>query len=124
MRQFAIAIAIVGLLGASTRAAETGNAGRGQQLFRACAACHSLVPGENMTGPSLAGMVGRKAGTLASFPRYSPALKAANVIWDDKALDAWLTKPDEFIPGTRMIFQGIGQAPIRADIIAYLKQAA
>jgi hypothetical protein len=76
-----------------------------------------------MTGPSLAGVIGRKAGALASFQRYSPALKSSNVIWNEETLDAWLAKPDAFIPGSRMTFEGIKPVAIRADIIAYLKSA-
>ena len=55
--------------------ATDASAARGQRVFGACAACHSLQPEQNMTGPSLAGLWGRKAGTLPSFDRYSPALK-------------------------------------------------
>jgi len=60
-------------LGASqTHAA--GNVAQGQRLFGTCAACHSLQPDQSMTGPSLAGLWNRKAGSLDSFSRYSPAL--------------------------------------------------
>ena len=111
------------LLGASTRAEAAGNPVRGEHYFQACAACHSLAPNHNMTGPSLAGVISRKAGTLASFQRYSQALKSSDVVWDEKTLDAWLTNPSGFIPGSTMTFQGIGQAAIRADLIAYLNGA-
>lgn len=111
------------LVSAPAQAAETGNPGRGEKYFQACAVCHSLTPNHNMTGPSLAGVIGRKAGTLATFQRYSPALKSSGVTWDDGTLDAWLEKPDALIPGSRMIFRGIAQPAIRADLIAYLKQA-
>jgi cytochrome c len=57
-----------------------GNPSRGQRAFGACAACHSLQPDQNMTGPSLAGVWNRKAGSLASFSRYSIALKSANFV--------------------------------------------
>src|SRR6516162_11802642 len=60
-----------------------GNATRGQRVFGACAACHSLQPDQSMTGPSLAGLWNRKAGSLASFSRYSPALKSANIVCRD-----------------------------------------
>jgi cytochrome c len=60
-----------------------GNSVRGQRIFGACAACHSLRPDQNMTGPSLAGVWNRKAGSLASFSRYSPALQSANIVWND-----------------------------------------
>src|SRR5665213_3073372 len=74
-------------------ASAAGDADRGAKQFAACAACHSLEPNRNMTGPSLAGIWGRKAGGLASFDRYSRALKTANLIWDGTNLDRWLTNP-------------------------------
>ena len=94
----------------------------GAQQFRTCAACHSLQPGRNRTGPSLAGVVGRKAGTAAGFLRYSQVLKASGAIWDEQTLDAWLTDPRAFLPGTRMVFRGVPDPRIRADLIAYLTQ--
>lgn len=123
MRSLALALFALGLLVAPGGAAEAGDPARGEQDFRACAACHSLVPNHNMTGPSLAGVIGRKAGTLTSFQRYSPALKASDVVWSEQTLNAWLTKPGAFIPGSRMLFEGIDKVQIRADLIAYLKQA-
>jgi cytochrome c len=59
--------------------AAQGNATRGQRVFAPCAACHSLEPNRNMTGPSLAEL--RKAGSLASFPRYSSALGASGILY-------------------------------------------
>ena len=63
-----------------------GNSARGQRAFGACAACHSLQPDQNMTGPSLASLWNRKAGSVASFSRYSSALKSSNIVWNDKTL--------------------------------------
>jgi cytochrome c len=97
---------------------------RGQRFFgRTCVACHSLEAGKNMTGPSLSGVWGRKAGSLPSFPRYSPALKSADLVWSDQTLDSWLMDPKAFIPGNRMIFPGLQDDRERADIIAFLKKA-
>lgn len=97
----------------------------GASIFgRACAACHSLTPDKNMTGPSLAGVWGRKAGTLQSFDRYSPALKSANVTWNAGSLDQWVKNPARFIPHNRMTFPGIADAQARADLIDYLKNAS
>jgi cytochrome c len=101
-----------------------GNARRGAQLFGNCAACHALTPNRNMTGPSLAGVWQRKAGTLASFDRYSPEIKSSGVTWDAKTLDAWLKSPAAFIPGNSMPFEGISDPKARADLIAYLKDAS
>ena len=100
-----------------------GNAGRGQRAFGACAACHSLQPDQNMTGPSLANLWGRKAGSLPSFNRYSPALTSANIVWNDKTLDEWVEEPQHLVPGNQMTFDGIKDARQRADLLAFLKQA-
>jgi cytochrome c len=121
----AIAISIVAITAVNARA-ETpfGHATRGAQVFATCAACHSLARGQNMTGPSLAGVWGRKAGSLTSFARYSPALTASNVVWNARSLDAWLKAPARFIPRNYMTFAGIPDERQRADLIAYLKVAS
>lgn len=108
---------------AAHAATPTGDAKRGAELFRACAACHSFVPDRNMTGPSLA-VWDRQAGSLKSFERYSPALKISHVVWDEKPLDEWLKSPSRFIPQNRMTFAGISDARQRADLIAFLKEAS
>ncbi|WP_247314861.1 MULTISPECIES: hypothetical protein [unclassified Bradyrhizobium] len=76
-----------------------------------------------MTGPSLAGVWGRKAGSLQSLERYSDALKSSGIIWDDRSLDAWLTDPDRMVPGNEMPFNGIKDGRARADLLAFLKEA-
>ena len=98
------------------------DANQGQRVFEACAACHSLQPNQNMTGPSLAGLWNRKAGSLASFPRYSDALKSSNIVWNDKTLDEWIEEPQHLVPGNDMPFQGIKNAQQRADLLAFLKK--
>jgi cytochrome c len=100
-----------------------GDAQRGAKLYTQCVACHALEPGRNLTGPSLANLFGRKAGTVSSFLRYSDALKRSGVVWDEKALDAWLKDPEKFIPGNDMTFPGIKDDEARREIIAYLKTA-
>ncbi|HZQ14138.1 MAG TPA: c-type cytochrome [Pseudolabrys sp.] len=108
---------------ASQSYAAEGNPARGQRVFGACAACHSLRRDQNMTGPSLASVWDRKAGTLESFSRYSPALKSANIVWNDKTLDEWITDPQHVVPGNQMSFPGIKDARQRADLLAFLKEA-
>lgn len=100
-----------------------GNAAHGQQAFRACAPCHSLEPDRNMTGPSLANLWGRRAGALASFPRYSPALQSARIVWNDATLNEWIRDPQRLVPGNDMTFQGIKDGKERADLVAFLKDA-
>lgn len=103
--------------------AAEGDPVRGRQAYGACAACHSLVPDRNMTGPSLAGLWDRKAGSLTSFERYSPALKGADIVWNEASLDPWLADPAHLIPGNRMTFPGIKDGQARADLVAFLKEA-
>ena len=117
-----VAIAML-LLTAGRTMAETGNAARGERIYRACVACHSLEPNRNMTGPTLAELWNRKSGSLASFPRYSSVLKSAGIIWNDDTLDEWIKDPQHFIPGNTMTFPGIRDARQRADLLAFLKEA-
>jgi cytochrome c len=112
------------LMLASAPAAFAADSQEGAKLFRACAACHSLVPGRHMTGPSLPGVWEHKAGTAKGFPRYSEALKSSGVTWNAQTLDAWLADPRAFIPNNRMTFPGIRDAKARADLIAYLQAAS
>jgi cytochrome c len=76
-----------------------------------------------MTGPSLAGLWGRKAGGLASFERYSDALKSSGIIWDERSLDGWLADPERMVPDNEMPFNGIKDARVRADLLVFLKEA-
>jgi cytochrome c len=122
MKRFAIA-ALATMAFLSPAPAQLGDAARGQQNFGACAPCHSLEPDRNMTGPSLANLWGRKAGSLPSFERYSEALKASGIIWDDRSLDGWLTDPDRMVPDNEMPFNGIKDTRVRADLLAFLKDA-
>ena len=96
------------------------DAAAGEKAFVQCKACHSLVAGQNRIGPSLAGVVGRKSASVAGFS-YSAAMKAKAVSWTEANLDAYLTKPMAYVPGTRMAFAGIADAKKRKDLIAYLK---
>ena len=103
--------------------AQPGDAARGERMFRACVACHSLEANRNMTGPSLAELWNRGAGGLPSFPRYSPALKSSGIIWNDATLDEWIKDPPHFIPGNTVTFPGMKDARQRADLLAFLKDA-
>lgn len=100
-----------------------GDARSGAQAYKNCIACHSLEPGRNLTGPSLASLFGRKAGSVSNFLRYSDALKRSGIVWDEKTLDAWLKDPDKLVPGNDMSFPGIKDDKARRDLIAFLKAA-
>lgn len=99
----------------------TGDADRGAQVFRQCAACHSTAPGEHMTGPSLAHIWKRRAGTATGYARYSDALKRSGLTWNEANLDKWLAGPEKFLPGNNMTFPGVRDSQSRQDLIAYLK---
>ena len=88
--------------------------------FAACATCHSASAGQNGIGPSLAGVFGRKAGSLPGFD-YSAAMKASGKVWDEAALDTFLTSPMAAVPGTRMTYMGQTDPAKRKAVIDYLK---
>ena len=103
--------------------AGAGDPAAGHLIFRKCQACHSMEPGKNILGPSLAGIIGRKAGSEAGYS-YSSAMKQANIVWDAKSLDAYLSDPQKFVPGNKMPFPGLKTDHDRADIIAYFVASA
>jgi len=87
--------------------------------FTTCTICHSVSPGQNGVGPSLAGVFGRRAGSLPGAT-YSPAMDSSNVTWNDGTLDRYLADPNAVVPGTLMPPPGLDAAQRRA-IIDYLK---
>jgi cytochrome c len=93
----------------------------GEAMFNnACRTCHTLRDGDNRLGPNLRGVVGRRAGSVAGYA-YSPALAAADLVWDRTTLDRFVAAPDSVAPGNAMRpFGGIASAEDRARLIAYL----
>lgn len=90
----------------------------GAAVFRQrCAGCHSLTPATGV-GPSLAGVVGRRAGSRPGYV-YSAALKASGLIWRDATLDAYLAAPARTVPGTKMML-ALPDAAQRQAVIRYL----
>src|SRR5215472_2430310 len=100
-----------------------GDPAAGKLVFRKCQVCHSLEPGKDVLGPSLAGIIGRKSGAESNYS-YSPAMKDANLTWDAKTLDAYLEDPQKFVPGNKMPFPGLKTAQDRTDVIAFLAAPA
>lgn len=100
----------------------TADPEKGKVLFLQCRACHSLeVGGANKVGPNLHGFMGRKAGLAPGFS-YSEAVTQSGIVWSPDALDQWLARPSDFLPGNRMVFVGIRIPQDRANLIAYLKR--
>ena len=109
-------------LALAAQAQGVGDAQRGAQVFTQCKICHSLEAGKNMVGPSLHGLIGRKAGSVPGYA-YSPTMKNANVTWNDDTLSKYLSDPKAFIPGDKMAFVGIKDPTKLGDLLAYLNQA-
>lgn len=97
-----------------------GDGARGRELYETrCVACHSID--SDRVGPRHRGLIGRRAGSVAGFD-YSPALRAAELVWNDATLDRWLADPEATNPGQKMNYR-VADARDRADLIAYLATA-
>lgn len=97
---------------------------RGAKIFKKCASCHNINKGEGAkVGPNLYGVINRNKGSSQGF-EYSNALKAKGGIWDIESINNFITKPKEYINGTKMAFAGLKKPQDRADVILYLQQNA
>ncbi|MFM7347783.1 MAG: c-type cytochrome [Tagaea sp.] len=116
----AAALALAVILGPS--AARAGDAAAGAQVFRRiCSTCHiATAEGRRGVGPTLFGVVGRKAGTLEGF-RYSEANKNSGIVWTPDVLDKYIENPRAVVPGTIMTYAGLRTEADRANVIAYLE---
>jgi cytochrome c len=99
--------------------ASASDIAHGKQVFQQCAACHGETGAGSDNGPSLVGVVGRKAGSVAGF-RYSAPMKRSIITWDDASLKAFVTDPQGEVKGTRMPFDGLKNPTDAADVAAYL----
>ena len=98
----------------------TAVAKSGADVFKKCAACHSVTPdGRNGIGPGLHGVTGRAVASVQGFT-YSNALKGKGGVWDDAALDAFIAAPAKWAPGTKMMFAGISDPADRKALVEYL----
>ncbi|HET7867900.1 MAG TPA: c-type cytochrome [Burkholderiaceae bacterium] len=115
-----LAAALALLAGAALAA---GDPKRGADVFaEECGDCHSAVPGKDKKGPTLTGVNGRKAGTVASFAGYSDAMKGSGITWTPEKIDAYIAAPRKVVPGGKMKYDGLDDAARRADAIAYVLQ--
>jgi cytochrome c len=99
--------------------AEASPTSRPPVAFAQCMSCHTVESGKNLIGPSLHGVVGRKAASLPGFA-YSDALKTSGLTWDEATLDRWLAAPAKLVPGTKMTFFGLPDPAKRKELIAWL----
>jgi cytochrome c len=110
---------------AALAGAPAGHVSQGEAAYQKCYACHALEPGKNdLTGPSLAGIIGRPIAAQSGF-RYSPALIALarrQGRWSRELLDRFVADPESVAPGTEMTFTGMKNAGERADLLLFLRR--
>jgi cytochrome c len=97
----------------------TGDATKGEAVFVQCKTCHVTDAGVNRIGPSLHGVVGRKASSIPGYS-YSEANHNSGITWTAEKLFQYLENPQRVVPGTKMAFAGIQDPQKRADLIAWL----
>jgi len=96
---------------------------KGAEVFKKCAACHTVNQGgANGIGPNLYGTMGEGIGQGKGGFAFSDPLKAVGGTWDFDKMNAWLTSPRKFAPGTKMTFAGLSKAEDRANVMVYLNQ--
>jgi cytochrome c len=122
MKTIGVLIVSLAVILASGSAFAAGDAKKGKRVFNKCKACHALDEGKNRIGPSLHGVFGMTSGSVPKF-RYSTAMKEAKIVWNEKTLDEYLTRPKKMIPRTKMAFPGLKKKDDRDNLIAYLKEA-
>ena len=94
----------------------------GEKVFKKCAACHSIAKGKgNKIGPALFGVLGRQAGSLVDY-KYSKAMIAHGKPWTFEEMNSFLTKPKDWVKGTKMSFAGLKNAKDRAAVILYMNE--
>ena len=117
-------ITFLALLGLSLAAASAhaADAKHGADVFaEECGDCHSPVPGKDKKGPTLTGVVGRKAGSVPSFAGYSDAMKSSSIVWTAEKVDAYIAAPKKLVPGGKMKYDGLADAAARADVLAFIQ---
>jgi len=111
---------MLGMLAFSAAAGATASANEAA-FNNACRTCHSAKANDNRVGPSLHGVVGRKAGTAPGFNGYSQGMKNSGITWDESTLDKFIENPDAVVPNNAMKpFKGVPDKSVRAGIIKYL----
>ena len=93
----------------------------GEKAFVKCAACHSLEKGKHLAGPSLANLIGRKAGSVEGF-LFSFAMEQSDITWNIESLDAFLKSPMQYIPGMVMPFGGLRDDAERQALVCWLAE--
>ena len=97
-----------------------GDIKAGEKVFKKCKACHYADREKHKTGPHLVNLIGRTAGSLEDYKKYSKAMKASGIVWDEETLTEYLRAPKKYIKGTKMAFVGLKKDTDIENVIAYL----
>ncbi len=92
----------------------------GEKVFKKCKACHYADREKHKTGPHLVNIIGRTAGSIEDYKKYSKAMKASGIVWDETTLADYLRAPKKYIKGTKMAFVGLKKDADIENVIAYL----
>ena len=92
----------------------------GEKVFKKCKACHYADREKHKTGPHLVNLIGRTAGSLEDYKKYSKAMKASGIVWNEETLTDYLRAPKKYIKGTKMAFVGLKKDADIENVIAYL----
>ena len=96
----------------------------GAKLARKCSSCHAFEQGgKNGVGPALWNIVNAATASVAGY-KYSPALAAIGGAWSYENLNAFLYRPKDYVPGTKMGFSGLRKTGERANLIAWMREQA
>ena len=117
LASLALAMALV-----SSGTAVAADIKAGEKVFKKCKACHYADREKHKTGPHLVEIIGRTAGSVEDYKKYSKAMKASGIVWDETTLADYLRAPKKFMPGTKMPFAGIKKDEDIIHLIVYLSQ--
>ncbi len=116
-------LSVAGIMFAvASQALAAGDISKGKKLAKKCKSCHTMNEGgKNRLGPNLFDILGKPAGGVEGY-KYSKAMIAFGdgKTWTAESLDAYVTKPKDLVPGTKMKYPGLKKEADRANLIAYL----
>lgn len=103
-----------------THSVQAGDVSRGAGVFSAeCVECHSVKAGKNKKGPSLFGVIGRKAASINDFI-YSDAMRQSGITWTPDQITRYVANPKKVVPGGKMKYDGHINPQETEDLLAYL----
>jgi cytochrome c len=113
----------IGALAVSGGVAVAGDIAAGETVFKKCMTCHSKLgeTAQNMLGPVLNGLKGRKSGSVPGY-NYSDANKKSGIVWDEGTFKEYIKDPKAKIPGTKMVFPGIKNETDADDLWSFIEQ--